>query len=146
MFETLKKFDLDNYELSTFFCDVAISIDRHRKKEADLEDYELINRSAKILRDQSRKYRESKETNELRLIDDNLLFFNKMYPNSKVKTTQEARKNIAKKLINLSEDLNCVENLPDKKLLDLEETCVKLSKVTMEEWHNRNYGFIKYAT
>jgi len=103
--ELPKTFDLNNYNLSPFFLNVAISINNYELSKAGKEDFDLINYSAKILRNQSREYRESKtrmeqilkasqgkiskEKIDFFLPDNNFRFFSKMYPMKNLKQFQK---------------------------------------------------------
>lgn len=138
----LQRFDLDNYNLSGFFAEVAIDLDNLSKgQNLNKIDYKRINCASKILRNKSREFRLGKED----LFGDDLFFWQFYGKKKEESNINFARGLYADRLLILGEELSIIRNLSGEKLKELANTCVEISKKVREYWGQANpEGFKKY--
>jgi len=138
--DSLEKFDLNDFNLSSFFSEVAIDLDNLNKKSYNQlnENYHSkISKAAEILRNKSREFRTGKEN-----LEDKLFFWN-FYGKEENKENMEVL--YADRLLVLSENLLIAKNLPVEKIGELAGICVRLSEKAREYWNENNpNGFKKY--
>lgn len=122
-----EKFDLNNFSLSRFFSEIAISLDSHRLGKAKEEDYKQIYHAARILRNKSKDFRTGKEDYP----NDNLFFWKFYGKKEEERSVDCSRELSAARLLVLSEKLYTVKDLPKEEIEELTKTCARLSHETM---------------
>lgn len=132
-----QKFDLEDYDLSHLFIEVASYLDG---ENLDEEKSKKINCLSDILKNKSRDFRIGKENP----YED--LFFWKFYGEKKEEANRDKLKELcAGRLLTISEELSMIKDLPKKKVEELGDICLRFSKETLDYWNfNHPNGFKRY--
>jgi hypothetical protein len=135
------KFDLEDFLLSNLLSEVSIELDLlSQGRKLEEENYQKINQLATMLREKSRDFRKGNETNT------EAYFFWIFYGERKEESNRyKVGELYANNLLVLSEELSIVKDLPQEKVKELKDVCVKFSKKARDYWNTQNpNGFKKY--
>ncbi len=132
-----QKFDLEDYDLSHLFTEVAIYLDKEKLNEKESKKIEYL---SSILRNKSKDFRIGIETP----CED--LFFWKFYGSKKEEDDRnKIRELYSSRLLTLSEELSMIKDLSKKKVEELGDICLRFSKETSNYWSiNHPDGFKRY--